>query len=66
LSRIESACPRLWFVSSHRGQKNGPAASRSDYLRYEALLGSLTRGYARNRTVSYGWASPVRVELFSR
>jgi mannosyltransferase len=66
LSRIESACPRLWFVSSHRGQKNGPAASRSDYLRYAALLGSLTRGYARKRTVSYGWASPVRVELFSR
>jgi hypothetical protein len=66
LSRIESACPRLWFVSSHRGQKNGPAASRSDYVRYEALLGSLTRGYARHRTVSYGWASPVRVERFSR
>ncbi|HEY5318027.1 MAG TPA: glycosyltransferase family 39 protein [Solirubrobacteraceae bacterium] len=66
LSRIESACPRLWFVSSHSGQKHGPTASQSDYARYEALLGSLTRGYPRARTVAYGWASPVRVELFSR
>jgi hypothetical protein len=66
LSHIEATCPRLWFVSSHRGQKRGPPTSRSDYLRYQALLGSLTRGYARGRSVSYGWASPVRVELFSR
>jgi hypothetical protein len=66
LSRIESGCARLWFVSSHRGQKHGPVASRSDYERYAALLGSLTRAYAHHRTVSYGWASPVRLELFSR
>ena len=65
-SQIEAACARLWFVSSHRGQKTGPPASRSDYLRYRALLGSLTSGYLRHETVSYGWASPVRVELFSR
>ena len=66
LSQIEAACPRLWFVSSHRGQKRGSSASRVDYARYEALLGALTRGYPRGRTVSYGWASPVRVELFTR
>jgi mannosyltransferase len=66
LSGIETTCPRLWFVSSHHGVKNGPAASRADYARYQALLGSLTRGYTRGRTVTYGWASPVRVELFSR
>jgi mannosyltransferase len=66
LARIEATCPRLWFVSSHRGQKRGPPVSRSDYARYRALLGSLTRGYAHHRTVTYGWASPVRVELFSR
>jgi len=66
LSRIEASCPRLWFVSSHRGVKNGPSASRSDYARYVALLGSLTRRYARGLTVTYGWASPVRVELFRR
>jgi 4-amino-4-deoxy-L-arabinose transferase-like glycosyltransferase len=64
LSAIEASCPRLWFVSSHRGQKDGPSASRADYVRYQALLGSLTRGYARSRTIAYGWASPVRVELF--
>jgi mannosyltransferase len=66
LSRIQASCPRLWFVSSHRGVKNGPSASRTDYARYLALLGSLTRSYGRGRAVTYGWASPVRVELFSR
>ena len=66
LSRIEATCPRLWFVSSHRGQKHGPSTSRADYARYAALLGSLTRGYGPGRAVSYGWASPVRVELFAR
>ncbi len=66
LSRIEASCPRLWFVSSHRGQKHGPPTSRSDFARYRALLGSLTSGYAAHQTVSFGWASPVRVELFTR
>lgn len=64
--RIEAGCARLWFVSSHRGQKTGPPTSRADYARYRGLLGSLTAGYARHQTVSYGWASPVRVELFTR
>jgi mannosyltransferase len=66
LSQIEARCPRLWFVSSHRGQKHGPPASRADYARYHSLLGSLTAAYPRRRTVTYGWASPVRVERFSR
>ena len=65
-TQIEASCPRLWFVTSHRGQKTGPPASRTYYARYLALLGTLTGGYARHETVSYGWASPVRVELFSR
>jgi hypothetical protein len=66
LAHIEATCPRLWFVSSHRGQKHGPPASRTDYARYRSLLGTFTRAYARKRTVIYGWASPVRVDLFSR
>ena len=65
-SQIEASCPRLWFVSSHRGQRTGPPASRADYVRYRALLRSLTSGYRRHETVSYGWASPVRVELLTR
>jgi mannosyltransferase len=66
LAAVEASCPRLWFVSSHSGQKHGTPTSRSDYAHYRALLGSLTGGYARHRTVAYGWAAPVRVELFSR
>jgi mannosyltransferase len=64
LARVRAACPRLWFVASHHGVKNGPTASRTDYSRYRALLGALTGGYGPGQTVTYGWASPVRVELF--
>jgi len=66
LSLIEASCPRLWFVSSHSGQKHGPPASRYDYTRWNALVGSLTAGYARHETATFGWASAVRVELFTR
>jgi hypothetical protein len=66
LSQIEATCRRLWFVSSHSGQRHGPPASRSDYARWAALRGSLSSAYSRRATISFGWASPVRVELFSR
>jgi mannosyltransferase len=66
LSRIEASCPRLWFVSSHSGERRGPPASRSDYAHWAALRSSLSSGYGGHHTVSFGWASPVRVELFSR
>jgi mannosyltransferase len=66
LARIEAGCPRLWFVSSHSGQKHGPPASRLDYARWAALKSSLSSAYAHHHTVAYGWASPVRVELFGR
>jgi hypothetical protein len=66
LSAIETACPRLWFVASHQGLRDGPSASRVNYFRYRSLLGSLTSAYPRHGSVSFGWASPVRVELLAR
>ncbi len=65
LAAIEAGCPRLWLVASHQGFRNGPPASRVNFSRYEALRGALARAYGRRSAIAYGWASPVRVELFA-
>ena len=66
LAQVEASCPRLWLIASHEGFRTGPAGSRVNYARYQALRGSLARAYGRSTTLKYGWASPVRVELLSR
>jgi mannosyltransferase len=68
LSALPSRCPRLWFVASHQGQRTGPVDSRANYARYLNLRSALEREYppARRHTVSFGYASPVRVELLTR
>jgi mannosyltransferase len=63
LAAIESTCPRLWLIASHYGARNGPAASRHNYARYIQLRGTLRGRYAQHRSATFGWASPVRVEL---
>ncbi len=67
LSRVTSECRRLWFVSSHEGQLSGPAGSRANYARYVALRGSLGAAFAvRQPAIRFGYAAPVRVQLFAR
>ncbi len=66
LVRLPSRCPRLWFVSSHQGRQTGPPGSRLNYARYVTLGSTLAAEYARRLTVSFGYASPVRVELLMR
>ena len=63
LAALPSRCPRIWFVSSHRGQADGPAGSKANLARYLALRAALEREYPDQRTVSFGYAAPVRVEL---
>jgi mannosyltransferase len=65
LSAIEARCPRVWFVASHQGQRNGPPGSRSNYLRYRALQATLQEAYAHHDQKIFGWAGQVRVELIS-
>jgi hypothetical protein len=62
---ITASCPRLWLVASHYGARNGPAASRNHYAGYMNLRASLSSAYATTRNATFGWASPVRVQLFS-
>jgi hypothetical protein len=66
LAALRSRCPRLWFISSHQGQPDGPAGSRANLARYRALHAGLARTYAVSGTRSFGYAAPVRVELFQR
>jgi mannosyltransferase len=63
LSSLPSACARIWLVSSHEGQPNGPAGSRANLARSRALRAALEREYPQHSAVSFGYAAPVRVEL---
>ncbi len=63
VSELPLQCPRVWFVSSHQGQPNGPGGSRANLARYRALRAALEREYPAHQVVSFGYAAPVRVEL---
>jgi len=66
LRGLAPRCPRMWFVSSHEGQRDGPAGSKANYARYLALRSDLHRVYARTRTNAFGYAAVIRVELLQR
>ena len=66
LTGVPRGCARLWLVSSHEGQPDGPARSRANRARYFALRASLQSDYGSAETTSFGYAAPVTVELFSR
>ncbi len=64
LSSLPSTCPRLWLVSSHQGQPDATATSRANYGRYVRLRSALADEYGSGEAVSFGYASPVVVQLF--
>ena len=64
--RLPSGCARVWLVASHQGQPTGPAVSRGHYATYVALRRTLSRSYGRSTTRSFGYASRIWVQLFSR
>jgi mannosyltransferase len=65
LRRVASECNRLWLVSSHQGQANGPSGSRTNYAGYLMLRDALAKEFrAPQRAVSFGYAAPVRAQLF--
>ncbi len=66
LRRLPSQCRRLWFVSSHEGQPHGPPISRANYARFRALNDALAAEFRIRRTVWFGYAAPVRVQLLVR
>ena len=65
IGAVERTCARLWLVSSHVGSSSGTSSSRTHYRRYEQLLSRLSTAFVPVHTARFGWADPVRVELFS-
>jgi hypothetical protein len=65
LGRLPSQCPRLWLVSSHEGQPDGPAGSRANLIRLAGLRAALAGEYADWRTSRFGYAATITAQLFS-
>jgi len=63
---VAASCPRLFLIASHQGQRGGTPASRVDYARYQTILTELSSHYAGHSQRKFGWASPVRVTVFTR
>lgn len=63
IARRAAGCRRMWFISSHEGQPDGPAQSlahRATYFRLDAELQTL---FGLALVQSYGYASTIHVQL---
>jgi mannosyltransferase len=65
LARRTARCPRLWLVSSHEGQPDGPARSRDNRRRFKDLQVRLNAAYRYTHVVQLGYASAIHVRLLS-
>ena len=63
MASVTAGCRRLWFVSSHEGQKDGPARSLANRVGYRRLDARLEGAFGRGRIEQYGYASPIHVQL---
>ena len=66
VAAARASCGRLWFVSSHEGEPNGPPTSLANRARYMALRASLARAFDPAPIVKFGYASAIHVQLFTR
>jgi hypothetical protein len=66
IARRLSGCRRLWFVSSHEGQLDGPAQSLANRARYVQLRGRLTHAVGHAPIKQFGYAAAVHVQLLAR
>jgi mannosyltransferase len=64
--RVPAGCRRVWLVASHQGLPNGTATARAHYARWIAVRSALAREYPQVHTRSFGYASVIWVQLFSR
>ena len=62
---VTVGCRRLWFVSSHEGQTDGPARSLANRAGYQRLDARLERAFGHGRIEQYGYASPIHVQLLA-
>jgi mannosyltransferase len=63
---VPAGCARVWLLASHQGLPSGTAASRAHYGRYVSVRETLAQRYPHRSVKSFGYASVIWVELFSR
>ncbi len=63
LARRTAGCRRMWLVSSHEGQPNGPAQSRANRSRWYRLAAELEHRFGSGRVYKFGYASVIHVQL---
>ena len=63
--RRTAACDRLWLISSHEGQPDGPALSRAHRTAYFRLDAALQAMFGLTPVQSYGYASTIHVQLLT-
>ncbi|MGZ4165400.1 MAG: glycosyltransferase family 39 protein [Solirubrobacteraceae bacterium] len=63
LARRTAGCQRMWLVSSHEGQPNGPPLARAHRARWLALSAELQRRFGSAPPAKYGYASVIHVQL---
>ncbi|HEX5192591.1 MAG TPA: glycosyltransferase family 39 protein [Solirubrobacteraceae bacterium] len=60
---LAARCRRLWLVSSHEGQSNGPPQSRRNLRTFNRFRGELERVFGHGPVKTYGYASAIHVRL---
>lgn len=63
LARRSAGCTRMWLISSHEGQPNGPAQSRANRARWFALAAELEQRFGHGQVYKFGYASTIHVQL---
>ena len=64
IAGLRIGCTRMWLITSHEGQPQGPLQSRRHLHRWQRLRGRLDHAFGPGPTVNYGWASVIHVSLF--
>jgi hypothetical protein len=63
LARRSAGCTRMWLISSHEGQPNGPAQARANRARWLGLASELERRFGSGPVDKFGYASVIHVQL---
>jgi hypothetical protein len=66
LRAIAARCPALWLVTSHEGQKKGPAGSQLNFHRYHRFRARVRHLYRYHHKMKFGYAATIHVLLLSR
>lgn len=65
IARRTATCRRLWLISSHEGQPDGPLLARAHRTNYFRLDATLQAMFGLTPVQSYGYASTIHVQLLT-